>query len=397
MYGNSSLGTSNTPTPTPTPYTQTIINTFGSDIVAFWPLTETTGVVANDIVNSRNGSYSGTYTLADTVGPDGTYPSFAGTGGIDVYSASLSSAFPSDEGSIILWGKVTDNSVWSDGSANPLAFFRVDASNFVRIQRYTTNNTLQWQYMAGGVNKTVILNANTTEWFQAAITWSKSQDLVKTYFKGQQNYYNFTGLGTWTGSLSSTFTKLFMSTAGSWWDGSGANVVLLNRPATATEINDLSYAPDVRIYRLSIIGDSISSSVTSWNQWPYPLSRSWNNGSVGIINHADPGDSITSDLDNQVAAAANDDADVIIIAMGRNDDNSGDMAALQSKIEGAITTLQTTNPDATIYYLNVLPTWTDSGGGTVIDKSNIRAAISAACLAINNLLGSVYYPMDNSL
>jgi len=31
--------------------------------------------------------------------------------------------------------------------------------------------------------------------------------------------------------------------------------------------------------------------------------------------------------------------------------------------------------------MNVLPRWTDTGGGTAVDKSNIRAAIAAACTA----------------
>jgi lysophospholipase L1-like esterase len=67
--------------------------------------------------------------------------------------------------------------------------------------------------------------------------------------------------------------------------------------------------------------------------------------------------------------------------MGTNDDNAGNIATLQATVETAIDNLRASNPRATIYYMNVLPRWTDVGGGTVVDKSSIRTAIAAACTA----------------
>jgi lysophospholipase L1-like esterase len=57
------------------------------------------------------------------------------------------------------------------------------------------------------------------------------------------------------------------------------------------------------------------------------------------------------------------------------------MMALQAKVESNIATLKSSNPNAVIYYLNVLPSWTDNTGAVAVDKSNIRATISAACAA----------------
>ena len=67
--------------------------------------------------------------------------------------------------------------------------------------------------------------------------------------------------------------------------------------------------------------------------------------------------------------------------MGTNDDNAGNMTTLQATAEAQIAALKVSNPTAQIYWLNVLPRWTNSGGGTPVDKANIRTAIAAACTA----------------
>jgi len=124
------------------------------------------------------------------------------------------------------------------------------------------------------------------------------------------------------------------------------------------------------------IGDSITSDpsyVGKVRNAKHYWSNNWAVGTSTII----------SDFSTQVANAVNDNADIIIIALGTNDDNFGNMVALQSAFESGISTLKTTNPNAKIYVMNVLPRWTDTGGGTPVDKSNIRNAISTACASQN--------------
>lgn len=126
---------------------------------------------------------------------------------------------------------------------------------------------------------------------------------------------------------------------------------------------------------ISIIGDSIEDGAGTWVY--YPITSYWAN----IKDHAVSGQSIISNMDAQVVAAASDNASIIILALGTNDNNAGDMAALQAEVEENIIELKGTNPGARIYYFNVLPKWTDALGGTSVDKSNIRTAIAAACTA----------------
>jgi hypothetical protein len=146
------------------------------------------------------------------------------------------------------------------------------------------------------------------------------------------------------------------------------------------------YAPLVRLGTskkltvISVLGESISQA-TNPATWPHGLGISYLSGATNLKDHAASGASIIADLDTQVVAAAGDEATIIILALGVNDNEGGDMAALQAKVETNILALKTSNPTATLYYMNILPQWTDSGGGTPIDNSLKRAAILAACTA----------------
>lgn len=136
---------------------------------------------------------------------------------------------------------------------------------------------------------------------------------------------------------------------------------------------------------MTFIGDSITIG-TPTNPVPsrgyaYTLCYEYNGGRTTMLNHAASGNTIISNMDAQVAAAAGDYADVVIMALGTNDDNAGDMAALRAEVEENIAEIKASNGGANIYYMNVLPRWTNSGGGTVVAKNNIRTAISAACTA----------------
>ena len=88
-----------------------------------------------------------------------------------------------------------------------------------------------------------------------------------------------------------------------------------------------------------------------------------------------------SNLAAQATAAASDDADIIIIQLGSNDDNAGNMGTLQTAYEDGIIALKASNTNATIYAMNVLKRWANQTDGAEVDKSNIRTAIAAACTA----------------
>jgi lysophospholipase L1-like esterase len=134
--------------------------------------------------------------------------------------------------------------------------------------------------------------------------------------------------------------------------------------------------------RLSLIGDSITQGFNDIHPlwWEYLVTLLTTDGHTIITkNHAVSGQRILSDMDSQVLAAASDDADLIIIELGTNDNNTGDMQVLRAEIEENIAELRASNPHAAIYYLNILPIW--GSNGVEWDKRNIRTAINAACAA----------------
>jgi hypothetical protein len=160
--------------------------------------------------------------------------------------------------------------------------------------------------------------------------------------------------------------------------GSSLNQMDVNNLTDAFEVymdsNGKGVIPLTPSTTMTILGDSIS---VNNDMWPVKVSIA----TYLVLDHAIIGDNIISEMDIQTSEAVNDNADIIIIALGTNDNNGGDMGVLQAKVEENIAELKLSNPSATIYYMNVLPRWTDSSGTTVFNKANIRTAIEAACAA----------------
>jgi lysophospholipase L1-like esterase len=125
---------------------------------------------------------------------------------------------------------------------------------------------------------------------------------------------------------------------------------------------------------VSVLGDSISTNT----MWPTLFNHLYNNSRCELKNHSAGGSSIMAHMDGEVVAAASDNADIIIFALGTND---SDDAGIVAEVEENIDEIRGTNPNATVYYMNVLPRWTDIGGGTPVDKSGQRVKIATACAA----------------
>jgi len=356
-------------------YIEKIIDLFGSNIVGYWPLNESSGSSITDVVNGRNGTYGGTPLYQNTLFGSETYhTNFNSLASGNLFSTSLANNFPSSEGMLSVFSK---RNAWTDGVARTFASFSVNSNNLVYILRSAVNNQVQWQYKAGGVVKTIPIAANSNDWCEYGISWSKSSDIVQCYLNGESFYYPFTGLGSWTGTIANALIS-----PANQMDGSLSHVLLINRPSTNSEMRKIVTMSKQTIYRVTIIGDSISSNTTGWTIWPHQVARSWQSGNTAFMNHAEIANTIIGNMATQVSASSFDDADLIIVALGANDNNSGDMSALQATIETQIALLKSSNPNATIYYLNVLPQWTDNTGITEIDKSNIRTAISSACSSV---------------
>lgn len=225
-------------------YIGKVLSIGGDSLIGYWPLWEASGTNADDRSgNDHDGEYTGV-TLADEpgIGDGRRAPLFDGANDyVDVYSAGLASAFDGSEGSIVFWAKVEVSSVWEDGSNHTPITFLVDGSNYVRIRKRTTNNTLTWEYVAGGNAKTITSTSSSTAWLPLGITWSASGDAVKGYLDGSE-VGSESSLGTWSGSPSSTRSVIgaTSNTPAEPWQGYIAHAQLYDAALTATQISNLS-------------------------------------------------------------------------------------------------------------------------------------------------------------
>ena len=367
-----------------TSYQQRIKNLLGSSLVAYWPLDELSGTVARDVSgNGRDGTYANVTLGNEGIGDGKTAASFNGSSSkIAIATTPFKAAFNGLEGYCFVWF-MTPSAVQIDGVNRVMIQLQADSNNLLQIKKANSNHTYVVQYKSGGANKQVTIDAS--EWsvnpVLVGVAWSKSGDYVRFYYQGKKVGADLTGVGEWAGVLDANNTFLGTNYAGSpnTWSGRLAEIIIGNVPITDAQVSNL-YTSVKNPFRFSVIGDSIEQypTVGGWNNF---FVDQYNNGFVWQTNHAVAGNSITSHIATQVAAAAADSANLIILALGTNDDNAGDMAALQAKVEAGLAALKISNPNSRIFYMNVLPRWTDTGGGTVVDKSNIRTAIAAACTA----------------
>ena len=114
----------------------------------------------------------------------------------------------------------------------------VDANNDIYIRK-TGSSAIQFAYIAASTSETYSESGMTsTDWINAAITWSSSVDQVKFFLDGAQVGSTQTGLGTWAGSLASTLCNIGASdnSGSDPWCGWLAHVALWDKVLTPNQV-----------------------------------------------------------------------------------------------------------------------------------------------------------------
>lgn len=220
-------------------YAETILSLFGSNLIGYWQLNETSGTTAAD--SSAQG-HDGTYSdplLANTAMPSrigGKAPYFDGSNDeVSIISAGLAEDFDKDVGSALVWAKVYDGAVWTDGNFRYVWSLVDDGSNYVGLFKTSTNNLLRWVYSAGGTAEVVDKSSvSETGWMMLAITWDKPSSEMKAYYNGTQQGTTQAIAGTFSGDLTSARFGKYLSSYP--WNGYLAHGILIDRVATAAEI-----------------------------------------------------------------------------------------------------------------------------------------------------------------
>jgi len=213
---------------------------FGSALIGYWPGNEESGTVAVDYSgNGYNGVYTGVTLGQEGIGDGLTCPLYDGTNDYMQPPAGFRTAFNGLEGSLLLWFRVFNSGVWTDGIGRQAAIALVDGTNRLWIQKSATNNLLSFVYTAGGTSKSVTRAATTTTgWVYLAMTWSASADQFIAYYAGLQTGATQTGLGTWVGVpvAAQALIGAFATTPSNVTNGWIQHALCLNRAATPAEV-----------------------------------------------------------------------------------------------------------------------------------------------------------------
>lgn len=207
-----------------------------SSIVTYWPQADSGSTAVDESGNGRSGGYGNVTLNQPGIGDGRTAASYNGTSSYcSVYSTSLSAAFPSAEGTIELWAKTA---AWADAVLRRFVIFSVNTSNRVSISVNSTANQLLFAYVAGGTAKNITVAETRTSWLYLACTWSKVADQFIAYVNGASVGAPLTGLGTWTGSLSSAACLIGAAnnSGANVTNGQIAHVALRNTPLAAAQI-----------------------------------------------------------------------------------------------------------------------------------------------------------------
>jgi hypothetical protein len=288
-----------------------------------------------------------------------------------------------DAFTVMAWAKVSALADWSSVAYNRVWYLGNSGGHqcSAYVDGATANQISASLYTGSGTTRIASIPAfSRTDWFHIAVTVSSANDRIRTYINGTLVLNGaFAGTNPFVPDASAIGVRTNNS---GWWKGSLAHALILDKEATPAEI--FTAAKMNALQTVSLVGDSIIAKDFSVKVTENAWSWCWGNARptpTRFINHAVGGHSIMVHGAADAAATAGDNADMVLMALGTNDDNATNAATLQAAVESQIQTVRTNNPSAIITYLNVPPRWTDNTGAVPVDKANIRAAIAAGCAA----------------
>lgn len=215
-----------------------------SQCLAYWRMAETSGTTANDArgVTSAAGTYLAGVDHVAGANNQGGYAAYwdgAGSESLNVYTPLLS-VFDGAEGTVFIRARVGAASTWTDATNRYIYYLRADSNNYVRIYKTTNANTISFEYKAGATSETTSGTVTTLDWFDLALTWSKTADTVRFFVDGVA-IGTSTALGTWAGSLAATTAVIGASSSAgaAGWHGYLADAMVFNKALLPSEIAEL--------------------------------------------------------------------------------------------------------------------------------------------------------------
>jgi len=239
-------------------YGNLVLDTAPDNLIAYWPLNEVSGLVANDISGNENhAAYTETGVTLNQLGPDSSSRSIlldpANGGYVNLYSLAFRADFNGDEGALMVWVKMRDVSVWEDGTARTIIRFYTDASHQILVSKTTTSTTLIFNLETPtGDNIRSYPAESYAGWMCIGLSWSAAGGYMRAYVNGAKQGADMPW-GDWTGLPTSGATILGAGsiTPTTPWDGYISNSAVWNAP--------LSDAQHKALARASLVSPTVYS------------------------------------------------------------------------------------------------------------------------------------------
>ena len=222
-------------------YTEKIIEMFGSSLIGFWPLTEQSGLIAENKVKNYNGngSYSNCF-LANYLGPRGIFaPGFtpAALSYVNLWTPGFIANFNGGWGSTLVFTR-QPASTWIDGLLHTIFYFLVNGNNLMVLRKSNINNRFTYIYKAGGAADVTsnVDGLTSDKWIYWACNWGPTG--IQIIMNGVPQGLPQATAGVWVGALAGPNAVVGASSSAApaqVMDGHIQYVAVLNRQVTSDE------------------------------------------------------------------------------------------------------------------------------------------------------------------
>lgn len=205
--------------------------------IAYWKHSEGTGTAIVDSSTNAltNGVYQGVTWNATGSRYSDACPSHDGSGDYaNIHSAALASVINLNEGCLLMWAKMAESSVWTDGTNRQFFLFNINGSNSIIIFKSSTNNTIDYRRTGNATTKSQTVGSlSYTGWFSLLLSWSVASDHLKLYINGSQAGTTQTGnVAMAAGSLALAVIGAASLTPTNVFNGFYDDFILWNTPIT---------------------------------------------------------------------------------------------------------------------------------------------------------------------
>jgi hypothetical protein len=225
-------------------YIDTLRNVANANLIRLWPLSETSAVNAKDLslfgddITSITSVTQGGWRMADKV-PCALFDGLNDT--MDNESAIATDLpAPVSDCTVLIWWKVNDAGVWSDGTDRDIFWLFADVSNLLTASKNGVADTMKFRLEIGADN----LETSSTSyadllWHCLVVRWSVGGG-TKTaeMFMDGTSFYSPTPTADWSGTEQIGRASIGSFRAGNadFWSGAIGPMAIWNKELTDAEV-----------------------------------------------------------------------------------------------------------------------------------------------------------------